>query len=198
MTKKKSKATGRPKGRDVIDIEDNHLKTKNMAKNRHFLCCIGGTLCQNRGCGTRAGGRRAHVFHYACPTETCCRAHRVLSVSHVEHAKEHALACRNPVSEVFNSISSESESDEFQKEIKRVSEVEFRGFDFRHVIEWGRVSSFEKLDKKGCFEESSSETSSEVEFLTKVWHFWLQLKSGLQVFVVFCRTKHERRQTYSY
>mgnify|MGYP004187674003 CR=1 FL=1 len=105
---------------------------------------------------------------------------------------------RNPVSEVFNSISSESESDEFQKNIQKVSEVEFRGFDFRLVIEWGRVSSFEKLDKKGCFEESSSETSSEVEFLTKVWNFWLQLKSGLQVFVGFCRTKHERSQKYSY
>ena len=79
-----------------------------------------------------------------------------------------------------------------------VSEVECRGFDFKVVIEWGRVSRFQKLVKKGDFEKSSSETSSELEFLTKVWNFWLQLKSGLQVFVGFCRTKHERSQKYSY
>ena len=40
---------------------------------------------------------------------------------------------------------------EVWKGIEFVSEVECRGFDFRLVIEWGRVSRFEKLAKKGCF-----------------------------------------------
>ena len=43
--------------------------------------------------GTRAGGRRAHVFDCACPTQTCPRALCVLSMSHVGHAEEHAFAC---------------------------------------------------------------------------------------------------------
>ena len=46
-----------------------------------------------RGQSTRAGGKRAHDFDYACPAETCCRGHLVLSMSHVGHAVEHALAC---------------------------------------------------------------------------------------------------------
>ena len=52
---------------------------------------LSGVLC--RGWGTRAGGRRAHVFDCACPTQTCPRALCVLSMSHVGHAKEHAFAC---------------------------------------------------------------------------------------------------------
>ena len=67
-----------------------------------------------------------------------------------------------------------------------VSEVECRGFDFKVVIEWGRVSRFQKLVKKGYFEKSSSETSSELEFLTKVWIFdfnWNQVYKFLLVFV---------------
>ena len=53
---------------------------------------------KTRGYGTRARGKRAHGFWYACPAQTCCRAHLVLSMSHVGHAKEHALACSKKIS----------------------------------------------------------------------------------------------------
>ena len=76
--------------------------------------------------------------------------------------------------------------------MEKVSEVEFRGFDFRLVIEWGRVSRFEKLDKYGRFEESSSENSSELEFLTSLGCFWLKLKKG--IFWVLSHKKYKTSQ----
>ena len=59
----------------------------------------------NRGWGTRAGGRRTHVFDCACPTQTCPRALCVLSMSHVGHAKEHAFACPTKNLTIWRAVS---------------------------------------------------------------------------------------------
>ena len=57
-----------------------------------------------RGWGTRSGGRRAHVFDCAFPTQTCPRALCVLLMSHVGHAKEHAFACPNFLLAIWRAV----------------------------------------------------------------------------------------------